>query len=101
MRTATKTLKRPFLCLHRAKAEAFARLQAMHTAVANALLPLSKDQRRALTSKVFVHVEIGSAWMNQTMRNANARTKVKAFRCLPLETKRHQIAAQKRRTHDD
>ena len=39
-----------------------------------------------LTSKAFAHVEIGSAWINQTIRNANARTKVKQFRCLPLET---------------
>jgi hypothetical protein len=47
---------------------------------------MPKTERRALTSKSFAHVEIGSAWINQTIRNANARTKVKQFRCLPLET---------------
>jgi IS605 OrfB family transposase len=86
MSTATKTLKLPFLRLNRAKAEEFARLQTLNTSTANALLALPKGERRTLTSKAFVHVEIGSAWINQTIRNANARTKAKQFRCLPLET---------------
>jgi putative transposase len=86
MSTATKTLKLPFLKLNRAKAEEFARLQALNTRVANGMLPLPKVERRALTSKAFADVEIGSAWINQTIRNANARTKVQHFRCLPLET---------------
>src|SRR5947207_14831773 len=86
MSTATKTLKLPFLRLNRAKAEEFAQLQALNTSVANTILALPKGERRALTSKSFAHVEIGSAWMNQTIRNANAHTKVKQFWCLPLET---------------
>src|SRR5712691_11061807 len=86
MSTATKTLKLPFLRLNRAKAEEFARLQTLNTSTANALLALPKGERRTLTSKAFVHIEIGSAWINQTIRNANVRTKVKQFRCLPLET---------------
>ena len=86
MSTATKTLKLPFLRLNRAKAEEFALLQALNTSVANAILALPRSERRALTSKSFAHVEIGSAWINQTIRHANARTKVKQFRCLPLET---------------
>jgi putative transposase len=86
MSTATKTLKLPFLRLNRAKAEEFARLQALNTSVANDLVALTKPARRTLTSKAFAHVEIGSAWINQTIRNANARTQVQQFRCLPLET---------------
>src|SRR5712691_844301 len=86
MSTATKTLKLPFLRLNRAKAEEFARLQTLNTSVANTILTLSRAERRALTSKSFAHIEIGSAWINQTIRNANARTKVKQFHCLPLET---------------
>src|SRR6266702_8517103 len=86
MSTATKTLKLPFLRLNRAKVEEFTRLQTLNTSVANAILALSRAERRALTSKSFAHVEIGSAWINQTIRNANARTKVKQFQCLPLET---------------
>src|SRR5713101_5231067 len=86
MSTATKTLKLPFLRLNRAKAEEFAHLQTLNTSVANDILALPKSARRALTSKAFVHVEIGSAWINQTIRHANARTKVKQFQCLPLET---------------
>jgi putative transposase len=86
MSTATKTLKLPFLRLNRTKAAEFARLQALNTRVANGLLALPKDERRSLTSKAFAGVEIGSAWINQTLRNANARTKVKQFTCLPLET---------------
>ena len=86
MSTATRTLKLPFLKLNRSKADEFARLQALNTKVANGLVPLPKSERRVLTSKAFADVEIGSAWINQTIRNANARTKVKQFRCLPLET---------------
>ena len=86
MSTATKTLKLPFLRLNRAKAEEFARLQTLNTSVANDILALPESARRALTSKAFADVEIGSAWINQTIRQANARTKVKRFRCLPLET---------------
>jgi putative transposase len=86
MSTATKTLKLPFLKLNRAKAEEFARLQALNTSTANGILALSKPERKTLTTRAFGHVEIGSAWMNQTIRNANARIKVKQFTCLPLET---------------
>jgi hypothetical protein len=86
MSTATKTLKLPFFRLNRAKAEEFARWQALNTSVANGILALPKGERRQLTSKSFAHVEIGSAWINQTIRNATARMKVKQFRCLPLET---------------
>jgi putative transposase len=86
MSTATKTLKLPFLRLNSAKVEEFARLQTLNTATANTILAMPNSTRRTLTSKAFAHVEIGSAWINQTIRNANARTKVKQFRCLPLET---------------
>lgn len=86
MSTATKTLKLPFFRLNRAKVEEFARLQSLNTQTANTILALPKVERRQLTSKAFAHVEIGSAWINQTIRNATARTKVKQFRCLPLET---------------
>lgn len=86
MATLTKTLKLPFLRLNQNKAEQFACLEKLNTEVANEVLALPKAQRRALTSKSFAHVEIGSAWINQTIRNANARTKVKTFKRLPLET---------------
>ncbi len=86
MSTTTKTLKLPFLGLNRAKVVEFTRLQALHTRTANTMLALPKAERRLLTSKAFAHVEIGSAWINQTIRNANARTKVRRFQCLPLET---------------
>lgn len=86
MSTATKTLKLPFLKLNRAKAEEFARLQILNTRVANGILALPRAERKALTTKAFGEVELGSAWMNQTIRNANARTKVQQFTRLPLET---------------
>lgn len=86
MATLTKTLKLPFLRLNQAKAAEFARLEVLNTSVANQILALPKEERRALTSKSFADVEIGSAWINQTIRNANAKTKVKRFRRLPLET---------------
>ena len=86
MSTAIKTLKLPFLRLNRAKAEEFAQLQTLNTTVANDILAMPKAQRRNLTSRSFAHIVIGSAWINQTIRNAKARTKVKKFQCLPLET---------------
>ncbi len=86
MSRVTKTLKLPFLGLNRAKRDEFARLQALNTRTANTMLALPKAERRRLTSKAFAHVEIGSAWINQTIRNVTARTKVKQFQCLPLET---------------
>lgn len=86
MATLTKTLKLPFLRLNQTKAEQFARLERLNTDVANSILAMPKTERRALTTKAFAHVEIGSAWINQTIRNANARTKVRRFKRLPLET---------------
>ncbi|MBK1673721.1 hypothetical protein CKO35_10445 [Ectothiorhodospira shaposhnikovii] len=64
----------------------FARLEKINTEVANSILALPKSERRQLTSKAFADIEIGSAWINQTIRNANARTQVKCFKRLPLET---------------
>lgn len=86
MATLTKTLKLPFLRLSKAKASEWATLAQLNTNVANQILSLPKAERRALTSKSFAAVEIGSAWINQTIRNANARTKVQRFERLPLET---------------
>lgn len=86
MAALTKTLKLPFLRLNRAKADEFLRLERLNTEVANTILSMPKEDRRKLTSKSFASIEIGSAWINQTIRNANAKTKVKRFRCLPLET---------------
>lgn len=86
MATATLTLKLPFLRLNQAKAWEFLRLQQLNTRIANQLLSISKGERTKLTSKDFNHIEIGSAWINQTIRNTNAATVVKQFKVLPLET---------------
>ena len=86
MATVTLTLKLPFLDLNAVKAEEFERLQALNTTVANEILKMPHEVRRKLTTKDFGHVEIGSAWMNQTIRNVNAKKKAKAFRLMPLET---------------
>jgi hypothetical protein len=75
MATLTKTLKLPFLRLNKVKAQEFARLERLNTEIANQILAMPKEERRKLTSKSFASVEIGSAWINQTIRNANARTK--------------------------
>ncbi len=86
MATVTKTLKLPFLRLNRVKAEELARLQARNTEAANWILALPKPERRKLTSRSFAQIGIGSAWINQTIRKTMARTTVKRFRRLPLET---------------
>jgi IS605 OrfB family transposase len=83
--TATRTLKLPFLKLNANKAKDFSRLQSLNTQLANRVLAMPKAQRKELTTASFRDVEIGSAWINQTIRNATAKTKVKQFNLLPLE----------------
>lgn len=61
-------------------------MQELNTGIANQLLTIPKGERTKLTSKDFNHIEIGSAWISQTIRNTNAATNVKQFKVLPLET---------------
>ena len=86
MATLTKILKLAFLRLNKAKAQEFARLECLNTEIANQILAMPKPERGKLTSQSLTHVGIGSGWINQTIRRANARTKAKHFRRLPLET---------------
>ena len=79
------TLKLPFYRLNACKAAEFERLTLLNTEVANTLISVEKTERRKYTSKDFQHIEIGSMWINQTIRNTCARTKVKRFKRLPLE----------------
>lgn len=67
------------------KALEFERLTAINTQVANDLLRVDKNERKKLTSTDFRHIEIGSMWMNQTIRNCSAKTKVKHFKTMWLE----------------
>lgn len=85
MANLTLTLKLPFYRLNQAKAIEFERLTAINTSVANDLLRMDKRERKKLTSADFKHVEIGSMWINQTIRNCNAKTKVKHFKTMWLE----------------
>jgi hypothetical protein len=77
MAKATLTLKLPFLDLNQNKVQEFERLQALNTEVAYKMLLLPPSERRKLTSKDFAHIQLGSIVINQTIRNANAETKVK------------------------
>jgi hypothetical protein len=86
MAELTVTLKLPFYQLNAVKAAEFERLTAVNTEVANDLLKVEKSERSKLTSSASRHIEIGSAWINQTIRNTNARTKVKQFKRMWLET---------------
>lgn len=86
MPTQTLTLKLPFLDLNRVKAAEWSALQEANTALANRILTMPKAERRALTTASFKDVELGSAWVNQTIRNVNKSKKVKSFKRLPLET---------------
>ncbi|WP_009544545.1 RNA-guided endonuclease InsQ/TnpB family protein [Crocosphaera subtropica] len=85
MAILTLTLKLPFYRLNQCKAQEFDRLTELNTGIANQLLEIPKTDRRKYTSKDFNHVEIGSGWINQTIRNSCTATKVKKFKCLPLE----------------
>jgi IS605 OrfB family transposase len=85
MANLTLTLKLPFYRLNQVKALEFERLTALNTFVANDLLRVDKNERKKLTSADFKHVEIGSMWINQTIRNCNAKTKAKHFKTMWLE----------------
>lgn len=85
MAELTITLKLPFYRLNQVKALEFERLTAVNTQVANDLLKVDKKERKKLTSAAFKHIEIGSMWINQTIRNANAKTKAKNFKRMWLE----------------
>jgi IS605 OrfB family transposase len=89
------TLKLPFYRLNQVKALEFERLTAINTQVANDLLAVDKKERKKLTSSAFRHVEIGSAWINQTIRNTNAKTKVKHFKRMLLETNNQNFEISK------
>lgn len=80
------TLKLPLLNLNRVKAEEWSRLERVNTDLANRILGMPKAERRKLTTASFGDVELGSAWVNQTIRNVNKSKKVRAFKRLPLET---------------
>jgi putative transposase len=95
MAELTLTLKLPFYRLNQVKALEFERLTAVNTQVANDLLSVDKKERKKLTSSAFRHVEIGSAWINQTIRNTNAKTKVKHFQRMWLETNNQNFEISK------
>jgi putative transposase len=86
MATHTVSIKLPFLALNQSKRDEFSELQSLNTKIANNILDMPKEDRKALTTAHFKDTLLGSAWMNQTIRNARARTKAKRFKCLPLET---------------
>ncbi|MGB3513066.1 MAG: transposase, partial [Microcoleaceae cyanobacterium] len=73
MSKLTLTLKLPFYRLNACKADEFERLTLLNTEVANTLLGVDKSVRRKYTSKDFHHIEIGSIWINQTIRNTCAQ----------------------------
>ena len=83
---ATKTLKLAFHRLNQSKQDEFVRLQAINTQLANQILLTPKKDRKNITTAAFKEIELGSAWVNQTIRNAKANTNVKKFKNLPLET---------------
>lgn len=93
MTELTLTLKLPFYQLNQVKAKEFERLTVINTQVANELLTVEKKERKKLTSAAFRHIEIGSMWINQTIRNTNAKTKVKHFKrmCLEVNNQGYEI----------
>ncbi|NMG10453.1 RNA-guided endonuclease TnpB family protein [Brasilonema sp. UFV-L1] len=95
MAELTFTLKLPFYRLNQTKALEFERLTVVNTQVANDLLCIDKKERKRLTSSAFQHVEIGSAWINQTIRNTNAKTNVKHIARMWLETNNQNFEISK------
>lgn len=66
--------------------EEWTRLERVNTDLANRILAIPKTERRKLTTASFGDVELGSAWVNQTIHNVNKSKKVRVFKRLPLET---------------
>ena len=95
MAELTLTLKLPFYRLNKVKALEFDRLTNVNTQVANELLLIDKKERKKLSSSAFAHVEIGSGWINQTIRNTNAKSKVKHFNRMWLETNNQNFEISK------
>jgi hypothetical protein len=95
MPVLTLTLKLPFYRLNQIKALESDRLTAVNTQVANELLTVDQKERKKLTSAAFRHIEIGSASINQTICNTNARTKVKHFQRMWLETNNQNFEISK------
>ena len=62
--------------------------KAFHTDVKNKgkKYEVKKPVPPSLTSKHFNHINFASGFINQTLRNCRAKTKVKSFKRLPLET---------------
>jgi putative transposase len=85
MNTLSLTLKLPFYRLNQAKAIEFERLTSINTEVANNLMEIDRKERKKLTSADFKHIEIGSVWIDQTIRNTNTKTKVRHFKRIWLE----------------
>lgn len=82
----TKTLKLSLLSLNAVKAEEFSRFETLNTALANNILALSDEQKHSLSSKDFSDFKLGSAWVNQTIRNVQSSKRTKSFKSMPLET---------------
>lgn len=95
MPTQTLTLKLPFLNLNKVKAEEWSHLERVNTDLANHILAMPRAERKRLTTASFKDVELGSAWVNQTIRNVNKSKRVKAFKRLPLETNNQNWALHK------
>jgi len=95
MAQATVTLKLPFYRLNQAKQTLFASVTKLNLHIANQILAMPKQERKKLTSKDFHTVDLGSVWVNQTIRNACAATKVKRFTSLPLETNNQNWSVHK------
>lgn len=95
MAQATVTLKLPFHRLNQAKQALFASVTKLNLDIANQILARPKSERKKLTSKDFVTDNVGSVWVNQTIRNACAATKVKKFASLPLETNNQNWSVHK------
>lgn len=85
MPSSTLTLKLPFLDLNTVKKQLFAEFQQLNTELANSLLKLTKKERKGLTTAK-LDTPLASYWLNQTLRNCNAETKVKQFKSLALES---------------
>ena len=86
MAIATVTLKLPFLDLNQVKKDMFSEFEQLNTHIANGILTMPKEDAKKLTTKNFSDSPLASMWLNQTIRNAKAKTKVKHFKSLPLET---------------
>ncbi len=81
-----QTLEIPLLELDKDIAKEFSRLERLNAELANRIMAMPRENRSKLNAQHFADIDLGGAWMEQTIRKACAQSDGSFFYTLPLET---------------